>query len=129
MPADSLLRRSRVSVLIVDDATACRKAARALLERCGYSVVDEADCAATALNYVKSLAPDAVLLDIHLPGGVDLTAHIRDVRPQIAVLLTSSDIDDQFYGLAEAHGARGYVPKDQLSQVDFASFWPDGSGT
>ena len=131
MPADSLLRPSRVSVLIVDDATTYREAVRALLEQRGYSVVGEADCVATALNYVKCLAPDAVLLDIHLPDGdgFDLTARIRDVRPEIAVLLTSSDFEHRFYALAEAHGARGYVPKDQLSHVDFASFWSDASGT
>jgi DNA-binding NarL/FixJ family response regulator len=129
MPADSLLRPrpSKVSVLIVDDATAYRKTVRALLERRGYDVVGEADCAATALDLVKCLAPDAVLLDIHLHDGdgFDLTARIRDVRPDIAVLVTSSDIDDRFCALAEAHGARGYVPKNQLSHVDFAGFWPD----
>ena len=104
---------------------------RVLLERRGYSVVGEADCAATALNYVKCLAPDAVLLDIHLPDGdgFDLTARIREVRPEIAVLLTSSDVDHRFFALAEARGARGYVPKDKLSHVDFASFWPDAGGT
>jgi len=69
MPADSLLRPARVSVLIVDDAAAIRNAERVLLERRGYSVVGEADCAASALNYVKCLAPDAVLLDINLPDG------------------------------------------------------------
>jgi DNA-binding NarL/FixJ family response regulator len=131
MHADSLPRTFRVSVLIVDDAATYRKAVRALLERRGYNVVGEADSAATALNYVKCLTPDAVLLDIHLPDGdgFDLTARICDVRPETAVLLTSSEIDDRFCALAEAHGARGYVPKDQLSHVDFASFWPDASGT
>ena len=48
MPADSLLRPARVSVLIVDDAAAVRNAERVLLERRGYSVVGEADCAASA---------------------------------------------------------------------------------
>jgi CheY-like chemotaxis protein len=130
MHADSLPHPSTVSVLIVDDAAAYRKAVRALLERRGYHVVGEADCVATALNYVEYLTPDAVLLDIHLPDGdgFDLTARIRDIHPETAVLLTSSEIDDRFWALAEAHGAR-YVPKDQLSHVDFANFWPDADGT
>jgi DNA-binding NarL/FixJ family response regulator len=125
MPADSLLRPARVSVLIVDDAAAV------LLERRGYSVVAEADCAASALNYLKCLAPDAVLLDVNLPDGdgFDLAARIREVNPDVAVLLTSSHFDDCFYAMAQAHGARGFVPKDQLSHVDFASFWPDVSTT
>jgi DNA-binding NarL/FixJ family response regulator len=130
MPADSLLRRARVSVLIVDDAAAGRNAGRVLLERRGYSVVGEADCAASALNYVKCLAPDAVLLDIDLPdgNGFDLAASIREVGPDIAVL-TSSRFDDCFFAMARAHGARGFVPKDQLSHVDFTGFWPDVSAT
>jgi DNA-binding NarL/FixJ family response regulator len=79
---------------------------------------------------VEYLTPDAVLLDIHLPDGdgFDLAARIRDVHPETAVLLTSSEIDHRFCVLAEAHGAR-YVPKDQLSHVDFARFWPDADGT
>ena len=131
MPADSLLRPARVSVLIVDDAAAVRNAERVLLERRGFSVVGEADCAASALNYVKCLAPDAVLLDINLPdgNGFDLAARIREVGPDVAVLLTSSHFDDCFDAMAQAHGARGFVPKDQLSHVDFASFWPDVSAT
>ena len=131
MPADSLLRPARVSVLIVDDAAAVRNAERVLLERRGYSIVGEADCAASALNYVKCLAPDAVLLDIDLPdgNGFDLAARIREVAPDVAVLLTSSQFDDCFYAMAQAHGARGFVPKDQLPHVDFASFWPDVSAT
>lgn len=131
MPSDSRSRPSRVSVLIVDDAAAFRKVVHVLLERRGYRVVGEADCAATGLDYAKCLAPDAVLLDINLPdgNGFDLTVCIRDVCPEIAVLLTSCDLDDRFYKLAAAHGARGYVPKEQLPHVDFASFWPDTSGT
>ena len=130
MPAESRLRL-RVSVLIVDDAAPYRKAVRALLERRGYRVVGEADCAESALNSVKLLGPDAVLLDINLPdgNGFDLTPRIRGLRPNIAVLLTSSQFDDRFYGLAAAHGARGYVPKEQLSHVDFASFWPGATST
>jgi DNA-binding NarL/FixJ family response regulator len=129
MPTDSRPRPARVSVLIVDDSAAVRNAERVLLERRGYSVVGEADCAASALNFVKCLAPDAVLLDINLPdgNGFDLAARIREVGPDVAVLLTSSHFDVCFYAMAQAHGARGFVPKDQLSHVDFASFWLDVS--
>jgi DNA-binding NarL/FixJ family response regulator len=131
MPADSLLRPARVSVLIVDDHAAVRNAERVLLERRGYSVVGEADCVASALNYVKCLAPDAVLLDIDLPdgNGFELAARIREVAPDVAVLLTSIHFDDCFYAMAQAHGARGFVPKYRLPHVDFASFWPDVSAT
>ena len=113
MPADSLLRPARVSVLIVDDAASVRNAERVLLERRGYRVVGEAGCAASALNYVKCLAPDAVLLDINLPdgNGFDLAARIREVGPDVAVLLTSSHFDDCFYAMAQAHGARGSCRK------------------
>jgi hypothetical protein len=41
-----------------------------------------------------------------------------------AVLLTSADFDEHFYARADASGARGFVPKSQLAQVELERFWP-----
>jgi PleD family two-component response regulator len=54
-------------VLIVDDAPVFRQVARELLERRGYTVVGEAGSAASAVDAVEWLAPDAVLLDVGCP--------------------------------------------------------------
>ena len=41
-----------------------------------------------------------------------------------AVPVTSADFERSFYALADSAGARGFVPKAQLAEVDFTIFWP-----
>jgi DNA-binding NarL/FixJ family response regulator len=117
------------SILIVDDAPAFRSVVRELLERRGYIVAGEADCGADALDLVGRLDPDAVLLDVHLPGesGFEVAARLAEVRPGLPVLLTSADFDRNFYALADLAGARGFVPKSELARVEFTMFWPAGA--
>jgi CheY-like chemotaxis protein len=89
----------QVTVLIVDDAAVIRRLARKLLERRGYTVVAEADCAATALSLADVLLPDAVLL---------MTAD-----PQLG-----------HYAMLDRSGACGLVAKADLAGTDLGAFWP-----
>ncbi len=54
-------------VLVVDDHTASRMTAVALLSMEGYEVI-EADCGATAIELVRQKQPDLILLDVMMPG-------------------------------------------------------------
>jgi DNA-binding NarL/FixJ family response regulator len=114
-----------VHVVIIDDSCACRGVIRELLERRGYEVTGEAGCAAAAIELVERLSPDAVLLDVRLPdgNGFELAARLRERHPGLAILLTSIDFEGGFYALADVSGARGFVPKSQLAQVQFDLFW------
>ncbi len=56
-----------MTVLIVDDHPSFRASARTLLEAEGYEIVGEAENGAAALQAVKELKPDLVLLDVQLP--------------------------------------------------------------
>lgn len=126
-PSEVRRRRPRTAwVVIVDDASAFRVAIRELLERRGYHVVGEADSAATAIELVDRLTPDAILLDVHLPdgNGFEVVARLRESHPGLAALLTSAGVDVTFYARAAACGARGFVPKAQLAQVELERFWP-----
>ena len=58
-----------VSVLIVDDEPGFRANARRLLALRGFSVAGEADVGSEALQLARSLRPDAVLLDVNIPGA------------------------------------------------------------
>jgi CheY-like chemotaxis protein len=119
---------SKVTVLIVDDAAVIRRLARDLLERRGYTVVAEADCAATALTLADSLMPDAVLLDVGLPDAdgfevaAALTAASASGSP--AVLLMTADPQLAYYAMMEGSGARGLVAKTDLAATDLDAFWP-----
>jgi len=112
-------------VLIVDDSTCFRQAARALLERRGYDVVGEATSADAALEAVAGLAPDAVLLDVLLPdgSGFGVCATITAAAPAPAVLLVSSEDFGPCFSLAEHCGARGFVLKSRLGQCELERFW------
>jgi DNA-binding NarL/FixJ family response regulator len=115
-----------VGVLIVDDSAPFRTAARELLRRRGYVVVGEAGNATEAVEAAELLAPDAVLLDLHLPDGCgfEVSAVLTGARPQLAVLLISADDSPPPDGRVEACGARGFVPKSCLAATPLERFWP-----
>ena len=118
----------QVTVLIVDDAEVIRRLARELLERRGYTVVAEADCAASALNLADALLPDAVLLDVCLPDAdgfevaTAMTSASANGSP--AVLLMTADPQLGYYSMLERSGARGLVAKADLAGTDLNAFWP-----
>ena len=114
-----------VRVLVVDDSAPFRTAARELLRRRGYVVVGEAGNAAEAIEAAEQLAPDAVLLDVHLPDGCgfEVSAVLTGARPELAVLLVSADDPPPPDRRVEACGARGFVPKCCLAATPLERFW------
>ncbi len=98
-------------ILVVDDDAAIRRLLRQTLERVGYTVVDAGDARA-ALAAVEHHDPDAVLLDLGLPGrdGLELVPLIAR-RPATALLVVSAreGTDDKVAALDL--GADDYVTK------------------
>ena len=109
-------------LLIVDDNPRFRGLARRLLEGEGYDIVGEVGTAGDALVATRELSPEVVLLDVSLPdgSGFDVAAAIARECPEAAVLLTSTHGRGDFEQLAESCGARGFVPKDELSGREVA---------
>jgi DNA-binding NarL/FixJ family response regulator len=114
------------TVLIVDDHPSFRTTARLLLEAEGYLVVGEAEDGATALTEAARLQPDWVLLDVRLPdgNGFDVAATLSANRDAPAVVLTSSHDSSDFGSLVARSGARGFVPKSELSGAALAALLP-----
>ena len=114
-----------VRVLVADDSAPFRTAARELLTRRGYIVVGEAGNATEAIEAAEQLAPDAVLLDVHLPDGCgfEVSTVLTGARPELAVLLTSADDSPPDDRRVEACGARGFVPKCCLAATPLERFW------
>jgi chemotaxis response regulator CheB len=104
------------SVLVVDDDPSLRRLVRRLLVAAGLTVVGEAPTAACARALVARLAPDALLLDVHLPDrdGIDLALELLAASPCPRVLLTSSDPS-----IARRSAAAGlaFVAKEDLSDA------------
>jgi DNA-binding NarL/FixJ family response regulator len=104
-------------VLIVDDHPRFRATARRALECDGWTVVGEAGDGAGGLEAALRLEPDLVLLDIGLPdvSGLSIARRLAGEAPQVAVVLVSTQDAGDFAELAAAHGARGFLPKAELS--------------
>jgi DNA-binding NarL/FixJ family response regulator len=105
------------TVLIVDDHPSFRQSARMLLESDGYDVVGEAPDGESALGAARELAPDVVLLDVQLPGidGFEVSSRLTSGGGGPAVVMTSSRDGADYGSLARDCGARGFVPKSELS--------------
>jgi DNA-binding NarL/FixJ family response regulator len=102
----------RPRVVVVDDHRLFRAGVVAELGD-AIDVVGEADDVDSAVATVLRTEPDAVLLDVHLPGG-NGQAVIEAVAPRLPnvqfLALSVSDAPDDVLGLVRA-GARGYVTK------------------
>jgi DNA-binding NarL/FixJ family response regulator len=104
-------------ILIVDDHAGFRRSARTLLEAEGYTVVGEAENGASAIELARELRPDGVLLDVQLPDmdGFEVAGQLCANGHCPNVVLTSSRDASEFGGLVESCGARGFIPKAELS--------------
>ena len=80
----------------------------------------EAGSGAEALRLARSLAPQAVLLDVHLPDGDGYAVAVELARlpSPPRVLLTSSDRDAHDGAPAAVRDEVSFVHKDQLSRVN-----------
>jgi DNA-binding NarL/FixJ family response regulator len=105
------------TVLIVDDHAGFRLAARAILEAEGFDVIAESATGAEAIAAVQRVAPDLVLLDICLPDldGIEVAARLTTVDRALHVVLTSSRDEADYQPHLGRCGARGFIPKDELS--------------
>ncbi|MBW3667640.1 MAG: response regulator [Actinobacteria bacterium] len=101
-------------VLVVDDNPVARHVAALSLELAGMEVEQAADGAA-ALDRLADDSPDAVVLDIMMPGvsGHEVLAQrrARNLAPAAAVVMLTCKTDDVDVSRAFAAGADGYVTK------------------
>ena len=106
------------TILIVDDHPVFRAEARALAERSGLTVVGDATDGRAAIEAVRGLRPDALLLDVGLPdmSGFDVLDEIERSGLAAMVVLTSTR-DATVYGSRIADSAAiGFIQKDELSE-------------
>lgn len=102
--------------MIADDHPSFRASARAILEADGFEVVGEADNGAAAIAASRLLGPDVMLLDVQLPDmdGFAVLSKL-DLSDGPAVVLVSSRDAADYGGMIEQSGARGFIPKAELS--------------
>ncbi|MCL4300536.1 MAG: response regulator transcription factor [Anaerolineae bacterium] len=105
---------SDIRILVVDDHAILRDGICSLLERQpGLTVVGEAGNGHEALTRAGELLPDIVLMDVAMPmmDGLEATRRIKEVYPQIKVLILTQHDNREYIGPLLQAGASGYVLK------------------
>jgi len=109
-------------ILVVDDDATARRTLERFLTKIGYDVVTAAT-AEEALLAVEIDHPDIVLSDIYMPGmtGLELQAKIREVLPDLKVILMTGKDDMPTTVQAVQQGAYDYIIKpidlDRLQKI------------
>ena len=103
-----------VRVLLVDDHKMMREGLRALLEDIhDIEIIGEASDGRTALDLVRTLAPDVVVMDVGMPdlNGIEATRRIRAEHERVKVVALSTHTDKRYVHHMLEAGASGYVLK------------------
>lgn len=102
------------TVLLVDDHALFRQGLASLLSaQEGIEVVGQASDGHEALEKVRELVPDLILMDIKMPGlnGLEATKLIKEELPHTRIVILTVSEDDQDLFDAVRNGAEGYLLK------------------
>jgi len=106
---------SRYRVVIADDHLVVREGLKLILEtEEDFELVGQAQDGATAVQLVREVEPDLVLMDLRMPGmgGIEAIEQIRDANPDTAVVILTTYDEDNLMVRGLRAGARGYLLKD-----------------
>ena len=109
-------RTKTLTVLVVDDQSAIRDVLRRILDKAGRYAVAEAESVSDAISVMGQTPPDAVVLDISMPGGpgFGLIKVLRRMQAPTKILVLSSHHDMKSEVLAM--GADAFLPKTTPSK-------------
>lgn len=114
----------KIKILIVDDHRLIREIWSYVLQRNpSFDVVAACNNAEAALEAVRDLRPDIVLLDINLPGmnGLEATVQFRKKSPGSKILGLSMHVHLTYARQMLRNGAMGYLTKNATRQELFAA--------
>jgi two-component system, NarL family, invasion response regulator UvrY len=120
------LSRDRVGVLGVDDQVVFLDVARDVVAATpGFRWVGSASSGEEALEAVRDLDPEFVLLDVRMPGmdGIETARRICDSHPDIVVVLISVEESPAIRPAIEASGAAALVRKQELGPAMLRRLW------
>jgi DNA-binding NarL/FixJ family response regulator len=113
----------RWRILIVNPHTSIREMIRVILD--GYSdlieVVGEASDGDQAIEQLKTIPVDLMLMDTHLPHSVDTIRRIKKLLPQVVILGTSAEYTPYLYNAMIAAGAVAFIRMEDAADLLFRS--------
>ncbi|MGD0679139.1 MAG: response regulator transcription factor [Polyangiaceae bacterium] len=119
-----------MKVVLADDHRMMRDGLRAVLEKAGVQVVGEAANGQEAVEQVKRLHPDVLVMDIAMPvlNGIDAIRRLRAERPGVKVIALSMNSDRRYVIAMLEAGAAGYLLKNAASEELLAALDVVGQG-
>ena len=110
---------SPIKVLLADDDELFLKSLKALIERQPeLSVVAEAANGLEAIELAEQHAPDAAVVDLHMPllDGVSTVTRLRRDHPNLCLIVLTGDSDVQLHRAARDAGADAVLEKHEMAR-------------
>lgn len=128
-PASSLLGRCGAvlayTILIVDDSAVIRRLVRTTIERnSNWNICGEAENGAVAVEKVKELCPDVVILDLQMPvmDGMEAARQIALIAPKTEMLMFTMHNSEQVAKAARASGIKTVISKTDAPAAQILAF-------
>lgn len=103
-------------VLLVDDENLLIDSLEIILSLKGHEIVGKANDGNEALEVLKNVSKqcEIALIDLNMKGmgGLELIKHVKELYPQIRILVLTTFYDDEYITEAITRGADGYLLKD-----------------
>jgi DNA-binding NarL/FixJ family response regulator len=111
-------RMAKLKILIADDSAVMRQCIRQTLSEVHEIVECKNGREAVRLNAVEQA--DWVLLDIQMPelDGLSAAREIKEKYPQVRIIFVTAHNEKRFRAAAAQLGARGYVLKEHLEEIN-----------
>src|SRR5215471_7454773 len=99
-------------ILVVDDSGLARRLMRKILEDLGHEVEDVSDGSQALERYVLN-RHDAVILDLLMHGmyGVEVLQKLRELNPEVRVIITTADVQRTTREMVKEAGAVALLNK------------------
>jgi YesN/AraC family two-component response regulator len=101
-------------IMIIEDDILLLLVEERLIKRLGYEVIGTASEGTLALEKIKNLQPDILLIDINIKGnknGLDIVEHLNKEGIEIPVIFLSGESDRQLINKARELGCVDYLMK------------------
>lgn len=106
--------RKAPKLLIVEDHPMLRQGLTSLLKQFDFSVIYEAGNGRIALDLLKEIEPDIILMDIQMPvmNGIEALKIIKRTYPLIKIIMLTGLYNNSYISETSARGADVYLPKN-----------------
>ena len=110
-----------IDILIIDPNEPFQQSLRKLLlKHFPHVGVHVAGSAPEGLGKIRTVRPQFILLEIHLPGnsGLDLAEQVKSAHPEAIIALLTSDNTPEYEAAAQNAGIEHFIPKDEWTGDD-----------